>query len=275
MEMETKETVIESRKSSKKGGLNAPITILILIAIAICIYVFVLGNPDNFTSPDRKEPKEGNFMGIIYMGGYIVPILIGFVLMVVVFTVDRLFALSKASGKGNMSKFVDNIRELVDRNKISEAMELCDQQQGSVGNVVKEGLTTYKALSHDTTMNKEQKLIELNKTLEEASTLEMPALEKNTAILSTIASVGTLVALMGTVIGMIKAFFALGSGGGAPDAAQLSKGIAEALINTALGIGSSALAIIAYNFITNKIDDIVFKIEEVGMSIQQSFGAHH
>ncbi len=273
--METNETVIESRKSSKRGGLNAPITILVLIAIGICIYMFVLGNPNNFIDAEKHEPKEGNFMGIIYMGGIIVPILISFFLMVIVFTIDRIIALSKAAGKGNVSKFVDNIRELVDRNKINEALELCDQQKGSVGNVVKEGLTTYKALESDSTMNKEQKLIELNKTLEEASTLEMPTLEKNTAILSTIASVGTLVALMGTVIGMIKAFFALGAGGGAPDAAQLSKGIAEALINTALGIGSSALAIIAYNFITSKIDDIVFKIEEVGMSIQQSFGAHH
>lgn len=271
--METNET-IQPRKSSKRGGLNAPVTIIILVAIGWLIYTFVLGNTDNFEGGTTAgHPK--NFMGIIHKGGVIVPFLISFVLMVVVFSIDRVFALSKASGKGNISKFVDNIRELVDRNKINEALELCDQQQGSVGNVVKEGLTTYKALSNDNSMNKEQKLIELNKTLEEATTLEMPTLEKNTAILSTIASVGTLVALMGTVIGMIKAFFALGEGGGTPDAAALSVGIAEALINTALGIGSSALAIIAYNIITNKIDDIVFKIEEVGMSIQQSFGAHH
>jgi len=272
--METNQTVIESRKSSKRGGLNAPITILILIAIGICVYIFLLGSPANFENGDPSG-QSNNVFGIIHKGGPIVPILISFLLMVIVFTIDRIFALSKASGKGNISKFVDNIRELVDRNKINEALELCDEQQGSVGNVVKEGLITYKALSNDNSMNKEQKLIELNKTLEEASTLEMPTLEKNTSILSTIASVGTLIALLGTVIGMIKAFFALGAGGGAPDAAKLSEGIAEALINTALGIGSSALAIIAYNIVTNKIDDIVFKIEEVGMSIQQSFGAHH
>ena len=125
-----------------------------------------------------------------------------FFLMVIVFGIDRFFALQKASGKGNTTKFVDNIRDLVSRNQINEALELCDQQKGSVGNVVREGLTTYKALANDSTMNKEQKLIELNKTLEEATTLEMPALEKNTSIISTIASVGTLIALMGTVIGL-------------------------------------------------------------------------
>ena len=98
---------------------------------------------------------------------------------------------------------------------------------------------------------------------------------KNTNIISTIAVIGTLIALMGTVIGMIKAFFALGEGGGTPDAAKLSEGIAEALINTGTGIGASALAIIIYNMITNSIDDLTFKIDEVGMAIQQSFAKHH
>jgi len=84
----------------------------------------------------------------------------------------------------------------------------------------------------------------------------MPMLEKNMMILSTLGTVATLVALLGTVIGMIKAFFALGSGGGTPDAAALSIGISEALINTALGIGTSAIAIILYNFFTSKIDGL-------------------
>ncbi|MFV0305193.1 MAG: MotA/TolQ/ExbB proton channel family protein [Moheibacter sp.] len=274
MEMETNETV-QTRKSSKKGGLNALITILILIGISLAIFYGLFGQASNFEGGDPAAGHPKNFMGIIFKGGVIIPFLISFFLMVIVFGIDRFFALNKAAGKGNISKFVNNIRDLVASNKINEALELCDQQKGSVGNVVKEGLTTYKALSNDTSMNKEQKLIELNKTLEEAMTLEMPALEKNTAIISTIASVGTLVALMGTVIGMIKAFFALGEGGGTPDAAKLSVGIAEALINTGTGIGASALAIIVYNMITNRIDDLTFKIDEVGMSIQQSFAAHH
>lgn len=270
--METNETV--QRKTTKKGGLNAPVTIIILIAIAMGIFYGLFGSTANFEG-GTTEGHPKNFMGIIYKGGVIIPFLMSFFLMVIVFGIDRFFALSKAAGKGNVTKFVDDVRDLVGRNQINQALELCEKQQGSVGNVVKEGLTMYKALSSDTRMTKEQKLIELNKTLEEALTLEMPALEKNTAIISTIASVGTLIALMGTVIGMIKAFFALGEGGGTPDAAKLSVGIAEALINTGMGIGASAIAIIAYNMITNKIDDLTFKIDEVGMSIQQSFGAHH
>lgn len=275
--------------AKKLGGLNPALIIPILIAIGICIYVFVLGNPGNFKADPRleglssvafsdleaKELHPSGFMGIIYMGGIIVPILISFMIIVIVFSIERALVLRKAAGKGNVDNFVLNVRRLLNQNKIDEALEECDRQEGSVGNVVKEGLTTYKALSHDNSMNKEQKMVALNKSIEEATTLEMPMLEKNMMILSTLGTVATLVALLGTVIGMIKAFSALGSGGGTPDSAALSIGISEALVNTALGIGTSAVAIILYNYFTSKIDELTFKIDEIAMSIQQSFAEFH
>ena len=275
--------------AKKLGGLNPALIIPILIAIGICIYVFVLGNPGNFKADPRlnglssvafsdlesKELHPSGFMGIIYMGGIIVPILISFMIIVIVFSIERALVLRKAAGKGNVDNFVLNVRRLLNQNKVDEALEECDRQEGSVGNVVKEGLTTYKALAHDNSMNKEQKMVALNKSIEEATTLEMPMLEKNMMILSTLGTVATLVALLGTVIGMIKAFSALGSGGGTPDSAALSIGISEALVNTALGIGTSAVAIIFYNYFTSKIDELTFKIDEIAMSIQQSFAEFH
>ena len=275
--------------AKKLGGLNPALVIPILIAIGIAIYLFVLGNPGNFKADPRleglpsvsfsdletKELHPDGFMGIIYMGGPIVPILISFMIIVIVFSIERALVLRKAAGKGNVDNFVLNIRQLLNQNKVDEAIEACDNQQGSVGNVVKEALTTYKALAHDNTMDKEQKMAALNKSIEEATTLEMPMLEKNMMILSTLGTVATLVALLGTVIGMIKAFSALGSGGGTPDSAALSIGISEALVNTALGIGTSAVAIILYNYFTSKIDGLTFKIDEIAMSIQQSFAEFH
>ena len=268
----------------KKGGLNPGVIIPILFVIGVAIYLFVLGNPGNFKADPRvsgasvafasieaKELHPESFMGIVYMGGPIVPILITFMITVIVFSFERYFVLKRAGGSGNLDNFVVKVRSLLNQNRVDEALEECDRQQGSVGNVVKEGLTTYKALANDTTLNKEQKMVALNKAIEEATTLEMPMLEKNMMILSTLGTVSTLVALLGTVIGMIKAFFALGSGGGTPDAAALSTGISEALINTALGIGTSAIAIILYNFFTSKIDGLTYKIDEIAMSIQQSF----
>ncbi|ROS11591.1 biopolymer transport protein ExbB [Chryseobacterium nakagawai] len=272
----------------KAGGLNPAVIIPILLVIGICIWLFVLGSPSNFKADPRlagasvafsdvegKEMHPEGFLGMIYMGGVIVPLLVTFMITVIVFSFERYFVLSKASGSGNVDNFVVKVRSLLNGNKIDEALEECDRQQGSVGNVVKEGLTTYKALAHDTTLNKEQKMVALNKAIEEATTLEMPMLEKNMMILSTLGTVATLVALLGTVIGMIRAFFALGASGGTPDAAALSIGISEALINTALGIGTSAVAIILYNFFTSKIDGLTYKIDEIAMSIQQSFAEFH
>jgi biopolymer transport protein ExbB len=272
----------------KAGGLNPAVIIPILLVLGFCVWLFVLGSPGNFkadprlsglsaafTDVERKDLHPEGFMGMIYMGGIIVPFLIAFMIIVIVFSIERYFVLGKASGAGNVDNFVVKIRSLLNQNKVDEALEECDRQQGSVGNVVKEGLTTYKALAHDTTLNKEQKMIALNKAIEEATTLEMPMLEKNMMILSTLGTVATLVALLGTVIGMIGAFFALGASGGTPDAAALSIGISEALINTALGIGTSAVAIILYNFFTSKIDGLTYKIDEIAMSIQQSFAEFH
>lgn len=273
--------------AKKKGGLNPALILPILLAVGVLIYLFVFGNPANFKADPRidgaasvalpnspiesKDLHPESLMGMVYMGGFIVPILITFMITVLVFSIERMIVLGRAKGNGNLDNFVLKIRSLLNQNRIDEAIEECDKQRGTVGNVVREGLTTYKILANDTSMDKEQKMAALNKSIEEATTLEMPMLEKNMMILSTLGTVATLVALLGTVLGMIKAFYALGSGGGTPDSAALSIGISEALINTALGIATSAIAIILYNYFTSKIDGLTFKIDEIAMSIQQSF----
>src|SRR5690606_11792178 len=110
--------------------------------------------------------------------------------------------------------------------------------------------------------------------IEEATALEMPMLEKNMTVIATLVSLGTLVGLLGTVTGMIKAFAALGTGG-APNSAQLANGISEALVNTATGIATSALAVIMYNVFTSKIDKLTYSIDEAGFSIVQTYASTH
>ena len=284
MNVSTQEQQVVARKT---GGLNPFLVLPLLLVVGICIYLFVFGSPGNFKNEGlsgmsvafsdiaAKDLVPKRIIGMVYLGGFIVPVLITFAVTVLVFSLERFFVLNKAEGAGNLEGFVLKIRQLLKENRISEAQEECDRQRGSVGNVVKEALVSYKALSKDTTMNREQKIAALNKSIEEATTLEMPMMEKNMSILSTLGTVATLIALLGTVMGMIGAFYALGAGGGTPDAAALSIGISEALINTALGIGTSALAIILYNFFTSKIDGMTFKIDEIAMSIQQSFAENH
>ena len=125
---------------------------------------------------------------------------------------------------------------------------------------------------NDTSLIKDQKILALQKEFEEATALELPMLSRNLVILSTIASISVLIGLMGTVLGMIRAFAALAQAG-APDALALATGISEALINTAFGIGGSLLAIISYNFFSTQIDSFTYKIDEAGFSLVQSFAA--
>jgi biopolymer transport protein ExbB len=258
-----------------KGGLNPALVIPLLFAIALAVYIFVLGAPEHFKDGDHaKGPVDGDYYGIVYKGGPIVPILMTCFLIVLTFTIERLITLNKAQGSGSIDSFVVKLRGLLDKNQIEEAIKECDRQKGSVGNVIKAGLLKYKQLTTETALDKEQKLAALQKEIEEATTLELPMLQKNLTIIATLAGASTLLALLGTVIGMIKAFAALGTSG-SPDSAALATGISEALINTALGIGTSAIATISYAYLNSRVDDLTYSIDEIGLSLQSNFATHY
>ncbi|MEZ0608483.1 MotA/TolQ/ExbB proton channel family protein [Fibrella sp. WM1] len=261
------------KKSS--GGLNPVLIIPILAIVAYVAYKFVFGDPSHFQGGDpEKNPIDGDYYGIIYKGGPIVPILFTCALTVLVFSIERFITIGRAKGSGSIDAFVRKVKGLLDRNEVSAAIAECDKQKGSVGNVVKTALLKYQQLSGDAALTKEQKLVALQKEVEEATSLELPMLEKNLTIIATLASVSTLVALLGTVLGMIRAFAAMGTTG-QPDTAALATGISEALVNTALGIGTAAIATIMYSYFTSRIDELTYNIDEIGLSIQQNFSAHN
>jgi biopolymer transport protein ExbB len=265
------------KESSFKSNFAA-FTIPILVATGILIYKFVLGSPSNFEGGDPNNhpiPEGvGHVLGLIYKGGFIVPILLSLVLMSITFSIERFLTINKAQGTASAESFVRKVQVHLNAGSVDAAIQECDKQKGSVANVVRAALLKYKEMESKSDMDTDNKILAIQKELEEATTLELPMLEKNLVIIATMASVSTLIALLGTVIGMIKAFSALGTGG-APDSVGLANGISEALINTALGIGNSAVAIIMYNVFTTKIDKITFTIDEAGYSIVQSFAAKH
>jgi biopolymer transport protein ExbB len=242
---------------------------------SVLIYVYVFGAGSNFIGGSNANmPLPGNYYGIIYKGGVIVPVLLGMLLTTLAFIVERFLAIGKAAGKGSMVDFMSDINDLLKVAKINEAKTACNNQKGSVANVILCGLNKYQEMETEKGLDKDQKLITITKEIEEATSLELPALEQNLVILSTMASVATLIGLLGTVIGMIKAFSALANAG-APDSVALAAGISEALINTALGIGTSALAIIFYNFFTTKIDKLTYSIDEAGFTIVNTFASRN
>jgi biopolymer transport protein ExbB len=212
-------------------------------------------------------------MGVIYKGGFIVPGLVAINLIVLIFTIERLVTLLLANGKGKANLFIEKIKELMAAKDFNGAIEACDVQRGSLANVVRAGLVKYQQMTKESDMDKEQKLEALKKELEEATSLELPMLSKNLPVLSTTASISTLIGLIGTVLGMIRSFAAMSQG--APDTAELSTGISEALINTAFGIAGSTIAIIAFSFFSTKIDAMTYGIDEASFTIVQDFAANN
>ena len=267
---------MSKKGSSIKDALqNVFATSAILIAFIVAYFLFtqVMGNPVNFEGGNPAgHPLEGNYLGIIYKGGYVVPVLMTCVLVAIIFTFERAITLSRAKGRVRLNTFVRNLQTLLSEDKIEDAMNACDKQRGSLANVMKAGLSRYRDLQKDKELERDQKILSIQKSYEEASALEMPMLGKNMVIFSTLASISVLIGLIGTVLGMIRAFAALAQAG-APDALALSTGISEALINTAFGITGSTIAIIMYNYFSSSIDSYTFKIDEAGFSLTQTFAA--
>jgi biopolymer transport protein ExbB len=280
--METKEnkaTVNVSKKpaAKKNGGFKgiraAWVVILICLVIAVCIYKFVLGAPANFQGGDTAN-NSVNMLGTIYKGGFVVPIIWTLLFTVISLTIERFLALRTAFGHTSLVKFVKDTRAALDKNDLAGVQKICDKQGGSVANVVSATLLKYKEVEANDSLTKDQKVIGIQKALDEATALEMPSLQENLPILAVITTLGVLFGLFGTVLGMIRSFSALSAGGGA-DSAALSQGISEALVNTASGIATSALAVIFYNYFTNKIDKLTYSLDEVGFTLVQNFSATH
>ena len=247
--------------------------IIIALFVAWIIFKYVMGNPVNFVGGNIEgHVKPGNYLGIIYKGGMIVPLLMTCIIVLITFCIERFIYLYRAKGKAKLNVFVKNLQNFLANDQIEEAIASCDKQKGSLANVMKAGLHRYRILQKDTSLMNDQKVLALQKELEEAKALEIPLLSRNLVILSTLSSISVLIGLIGTVLGMIKAFSALAQAG-APDALALATGISEALINTAFGITGSTIALIMYNFFSTKIDSFTFKMDEAGFSVAQTFAS--
>lgn len=265
----------KKEQGNSSSNVFASLAIVFCFVIGALVYFYIMGNPTNFIDDDiANQPKPGNYYGMVYKAGYVVPVLLALFLMVWVFAIERFIVISRASGKGNVGNFVRKIQSLIGVGNLDAAIAECDKQKGSVANVIKSGLLKYKDVSANPNLDTEQSVVAIQKEIEEATALEMPMLEKNLTIIATLVSIGTLTGLLGTVTGMIKAFSALATGG-APDSAALANGISEALINTATGIATSTIAIIFYNIFTSKIDTLTYSIDEAGFSIVQTYAATH
>ena len=185
--------------------------------------------------------------------------------LVVTFGIERTLVLWRAGGRSGAHAFVAGLRKSLAGGDVAGALASCQAQGGCLGNVIGAGLSTWQALSGGGTDRKEM-LAETRRAIEEASALETPLLERNLSALSTIASIATLLGLLGTTIGMIRSFRAM-SHAGSPDAVQLALGISEALVNTALGLITAIIGIVLHNYFSTRVENVGSSMEEAAFEV--------
>ena len=228
-----------------RQGLFITIVAVASLTIAIVVYMFL--------------PTY------IRQGGPLVAGLVMLSIMSVTLVFERLFTISRARGKDSIPAFMRAVRKKIDANDIEGAADLCSKQRGSLANVLRAGLDRYQVV-RSASIDRKAKVDEVQKAMEEANMLEVPLLERNLIALATIASIATMVGLLGTVIGMIRSFAALGHTGSV-DAVKLAVGISEALINTAGGLFVAIFSIVLYNVFVTMIDNFNYMMDEATLEV--------
>lgn len=218
--------------------------------------------------PELIGPEYGHQMK---QAGWLVPALIMLLILQISFVVERMLSLRKAQGRGSLPDFLNNVRRKLHAGDVDGAIQLCGQQRGSAANVMRAGLERYTQLRKENAA-KEKIVAETQAAIQEASGLETPLLERNLIALSTIASISTMVGLLGTVMGMIRSFAALGTSG-AVDASKLAVGISEALINTAGGLFVAIIGIVMYNVFVTRVDNFNYMMDEASYEVLQLLAA--
>ena len=230
-----------------------PIGFVLALAISIAIYT--------------QLPRIGPIGEQMNKGGFLVAGLILLLILQTSFIIERIWSLRKAQGRGSLPEFLNSVRKALHNGDVDTAIALCAKQRGSAANVIRAGLERYQQVRSEGA-SKEKIVSETQAAIQEANGLEVPLLERNLIALSTIASIATMVGLLGTVMGMIRSFAALGHTG-AVDASKLAVGISEALINTAGGLFVAIAGIVAYNVFVTRVDNFNYMMDEASYEAVQ------
>jgi len=181
-------------------------------------------------------------------GGWIMIILAVFSVIAVYIFIERYVAISAASREDN--NFMNHIRDFIYDGKIEAALALCKKNDNPIARMIEKGL-----------MRIGKPLSDISTAIETVGKLEVSKLEKNIATLATIAGAGPMLGFLGTVIGMISAFYDMSMAGNNIDIALLSSGIYQAMITTVAGLIVGIIAYICYNVLVSKVEKLVFKLE--------------
>lgn len=148
------------------------------------------------------------------------------------------------------ANFMEQIKECVNSGKISQAQQLCKDTNTPVARMVEKGIERLGRPLQDVQI-----------AIENVANLEVASLEKGLPMLATIAGGAPMIGFLGTVMGMVQAFFNMAQAGSNIDITLLSGGIYTAMVTTVAGLIVGIMAYFGYNFLTNQVSDVVYKIQ--------------
>ncbi len=189
---------------------------------------------------------------LIQKGGPMVYLIILSSILAFGVVIERVYNLTRARIDAN--KFMDEIINVLKRNKIIEAIEMCNSTPGPIAHIVKAGI-----LKHD------RSRVEIKESVEEAAQLEIPRMEKHIPILATIAHITPLLGLLGTVTGMVKAFQVIQQKAQMMvpvNPGDLAGGIWAALLATLAGLAVAIPTYVAYNYLVSQVDILIYDMEK-------------
>ena len=182
----------------------------------------------------------------------------------IVIFVERVLYLHK--GQIRTDTFITGIKNLLEKDRVVEALTVCEETPGPVAAVIKAAI-----------LNRDKGVEQIRGAIQGAAIIQIPALERRVGSMAAIARVAPLLGLLGTVLGMVDALFGIHAGGAYANMGTVSGGFASALISTAFGLAIAAMAQLAFHFLSGRVRALVSDMEYAGHEITQSllFGLSH
>lgn len=201
-----------------------------------------------FTSVTLPTEAEINIIDLAFKGGWIMIVLLFMSLLAIYIFIQRLIVIRRA-GKEDVN-FMNRIKDYIHEGKVDSALNLCRSTNTPSARMIEKGITRLGRPMNDVLV-----------AIENVGNLEVAKLEKGFPVIATTAAGGPMIGFLGTVTGMVRAFFDMANAGSNVDITLLSGGIYEALVTTVGGLVVGIIALFAYNYLVSQVDNVVNKME--------------
>ena len=200
------------------------------------------------TEVSTQVPDELNIWSLMLKGGFfMIPLLLLSLLSIYIF-VERLLVVRKAGKEDNT--FMDRIKDYIHDGEIDAALKLCRKTDTPAARLIAKGISRLGRPMNDVLV-----------AIENAGNIEIAQLEKGFPWLATTAAGAPMIGFLGTVTGMVHAFYNMASAGNNADITTLSSGIYEALVTTIAGLVVGVIALFAYNYLVALVDGVMNQLE--------------